>query len=752
MDINLEGSRDGIEAGNYIYQHWRLPVIFLTAYADEATVSRAAACKPFGYLMKPYLPKELYAVMQIARSRHDTEIALNKSERRLTLALEAADLGIWEWESQADQLQGDEKFHEILGGALFPFSTRLNGMIDRIHPDDREQVMESMRTLGFFNCVFRGMRASGGFAWLEMYGHLSKDGPHKQIVVGAIRDISHRKAVEERLRQASVVFSTIAEGILVLDDTGNIISVNPAFTKLTGYQGDEVHGLCPRDFLFQFVDGEPSYDELSASAEGYWSSEINCQRKDGKIFNALQQICVVRDEAGQSCHFVHSISDLSAIRATERELVHLAYHDSLTKLPNRRLLMDNLKKAMACSDRSGQIGALLFIDMDDFKTLNDSLGHDMGDMLLQQIAERLLACVREGDTVARLGGDEFMVMLENLSTELPAAANLAETVGRKIIAVINQPYKLKANEYRCTPSIGATLFEGNRDNIDELIKQADIAMYQSKKNGRNTLSFFDPQMQRSVNRRAALEADLHKALEQREFCLYFQIQVDAWRHPIGAEVLVRWLHPELGLVSPADFIPLAEETGLILSLGAWVMEAACAQIQAWQQEPATSVLVLAVNVSAKQLRQNRFSEEVRDLIKKYQIPAHLLKIEITESMLLTDIEQIIYTMHELKAIGVQFSLDDFGTGYSSLQYLKRLPLDQLKIDQSFVRDLVYDQNDRAIVRTIITMAQSLNLDVIAEGVETEEQREILQKNGCVHFQGYLFGKPVPIEQLDAFLQ
>ncbi|MBX9721016.1 MAG: GGDEF domain-containing phosphodiesterase, partial [Candidatus Obscuribacterales bacterium] len=309
----------------------------------------------------------------------------------------------------------------------------------------------------------------------------------------------------------------------------------------------------------------------------------------------------------------------------------------------------------------------------------------------------------------------------------PAAANLAETVGRKIIAVLNQPYKLKASEYRCTPSIGATLFEGNRDNIDELIKQADIAMYQSKKNGRNTISFFDPQMQRLVNKRAALEVELHRALEQQEFRLYFQIQVDAWRHPIGAEALVRWQHPELGLVSPADFIPLAEETGLILSLGYWVMEAACAQISAWQNRSATSAMVLAVNVSAKQLRQTQFSEEVRNLIKKYQIPAHLLKIEITESMLLTDIEQIICTMRELKAIGVQFSLDDFGTGYSSLQYLKRLPLDQLKIDQSFVRDLVNDQNDRAIVRTIITMAQNLNLDVIAEGVETEAQREVLQK-------------------------
>lgn len=752
MDIHLEGSRDGIEAGNYIYEHWKLPVIFLTAYADEATVSRAAACKPFGYLMKPYLPKELYAVLQIARSRHDTEIKLNKSERRLALAVEAAELGIWEWESQADQLEGDAKFREILGGALFPFLTHLNAMLERIHPDDREHVRESLSKSGFFNCAFRAMREQGGFSWLEMYGHLSDEGPHKKIVVGALRDISHRKMVEERLRQASVVYSTIAEGILVLDQHGHIISINPAFTRLTGYQEVDVTGLDPHEFLFQFVDGEPSYAELAASKDGYWSSEINCQRKDGKLFNALQQICVVRDEGGQSCHYVHSISDLSAIRATERELVQLAYHDPLTKLPNRRLLMDRLKKAMATSHRNGQVGALLFIDIDDFKTLNDSLGHDMGDMLLQQIAERLLACVREGDTVARLGGDEFMVMLENLHSELASAASLAETVGRKIISIINQPYQLKSGEYRCTPSIGATLFEGNRDNIDELIKQADIAMYQSKKNGRNTLSFFDPQMQRSVNKRAALEAELYKALEHGEFRLFFQVQVDHWRHPVGAEALIRWQHPELGLISPIEFIPIAEESNLILSIGHWVLESACAQISAWQKNPATSALVLAVNVSARQLRQIRFSDEVRRLIEQYQVPAHRLKIEITESMLLVDIEQIIHTMRELKTCGVQFSLDDFGTGYSSLQYLKRLPLDQLKIDQSFVRDLVNDLNDRAIVRTIITMAQNLNLDAIAEGVETEAQKELLEKKGCVHFQGYLFGRPVPIEQFDAYLQ
>ncbi len=439
-------------------------------------------------------------------------------------------------------------------------------------------------------------------------------------------------------------------------------------------------------------------------------------------------------------------------KTAEEEIQNLAFFDPLTGLPNRRLLLDRLSHALASCVRTGREGALLFIDLDNFKTLNDTLGHDFGDLLLKQVANRLTACVREGDTVARLGGDEFVVMIEDLSElELGAAAQV-ETIGEKIMSSLGLHYQLGTHQYHSTPSIGITLFSEQQRDMEELLKQADIAMYQAKKSGRNTLRFFDSKMQNVINTRAELEREMRVAIEQQQFHLHYQVQMDSANSPIGAEALIRWKHPVRGLVPPLEFIPLAEETGLILPIGAWVIDAACAQLQSWQQSPLTSALVLAVNVSAKQFRQSDFANQVHAAVNRHTINPERLKLELTESLLLNDMEETIASMIVLKNIGVQFSLDDFGTGYSSLQYLKQLPLDQLKIDQSFVRDLTSDNSDRAIVRTIIAMAKSLNLDVIAEGVETEEQRLILQDKGCVHYQGYLFSKPVPIDEFNRQLE
>jgi EAL domain-containing protein (putative c-di-GMP-specific phosphodiesterase class I) len=360
--------------------------------------------------------------------------------------------------------------------------------------------------------------------------------------------------------------------------------------------------------------------------------------------------------------------------------------------------------------------------------------------------------VREGDTVARLGGDEFVVMLEELSEQPIEAATQAKAVGEKIIFSLNLPYLLHKHEYHSTPSIGAAMFSNHLYSAEELLKRADIAMYQAKKSGSNTLRFFDPQMQITINNRAALENELRKALENQQFHLYYQIQADSSHRPLGAEALIRWLHPKHGLVSPDQFIPLAEETGLILPIGQWVLETACVQLKAWQHDVQTRDLVLAVNVSAKQFHQPDFVAQVQAAVRHHDINPKLLKLELTESLMLENIEDTIASMNTLSELGIKFSLDDFGIGYSSLQYLKRLPLDQLKIDQSFVRDLVIDGNDRAIVRTIIAMAHSLNLDVIAEGVETEEQLLLLLNKGCTHYQGYLFGKPIPIEQFEERLK
>lgn len=574
----------------------------------------------------------------------------------------------------------------------------------------------------------------------------------KSIYTAILRDTTRRKQVEAELRIAAAAFES-QEGMLITDANGVILRVNQAFTESTGYTADEAVGQTPR-LLKSGHHSAAFYRAMweTINLTGTWQGEIWDRRKNGEIYPKWLTITAVKGDGGVVTHYVGSHIDITERKAAEEEVKLLAFYDPLTRLPNRRLLLDRLRQALASSVRSGRKGALLFIDMDNFKTLNDTLGHDIGDQLLQHVARRLESCVREGDTVARLGGDEFVVMLEDLNEKNIEAAAQTEVVGEKIFASLNRPYQLAMHEHHSTPSIGVTLFSGQQQTVDELLKQADIAMYQAKKAGRNALRFFDPQMQDTVNLRAAIENELRNALENHQFHLYYQIQVDSSHHPLGAEALIRWIHPERGLVSPAQFIPVAEETGLILPIGQWVLESACAQLKAWQQEVLTCDLVLAVNVSAKQFRQVDFVAQVQAAVQHHAINPMRLKLELTESMLFENIEEIISTMNALKDIGVLFSLDDFGTGYSSLQYLKQLPLDQLKIDQSFVRDIAVDSSDKAIVSTIIAMSQSLGLDVIAEGVETEDQRQFLLDAGCSHYQGYLFGRPVPIEKFDEKLK
>jgi diguanylate cyclase (GGDEF)-like protein/PAS domain S-box-containing protein len=556
----------------------------------------------------------------------------------------------------------------------------------------------------------------------------------------------------QELRIAAAAFEA-QEGIIITDAQGVILRVNQAFTEATGYTTEEVVGQTPR----LLKSGRHDADFYAAMWEciqrsGSWQGEIWDRRKNGEIYPKWLTITAIKAADGAVTHYVGTQTDMTERKAAEEEIKSLAFYDPLTRLPNRRLLMDWLEHALASAARSGRAGALLFIDLDNFKILNDVLGHDIGDLLLQQVAQRLMTCVRRGDTVARLGGDEFVVILEDLSEQVGEAALQTETIGEKILAALNHPYQLAEHEHHGTASIGAAIFHAHQKSIGELLKQADIAMYQAKKAGRNSLRFFDPQMQTNISVRASLEKELRDAIENQQFQLYYQIQVDSSLHALGAEALIRWITPERGMVSPAQFIPLAEETGLILPIGAWVLETACAQLKAWQQRALTRDLVLAVNVSAKQFRQIDFVAQVRDALQRHAIPPMLLKLELTESLLLENIEDTIATMTALNETGVQFSLDDFGTGYSSLQYLKRLPLHQLKIDQSFTRDIGLDINDETIVRTIIAMAQNMSLDVIAEGVETEQQRQLLLKNGCTHYQGYLFGRPVPIEQFEALLK
>ncbi len=449
------------------------------------------------------------------------------------------------------------------------------------------------------------------------------------------------------------------------------------------------------------------------------------------------------------------IQDLIERKRAEEKIAELAFFDQLTGLPNRTLLMDRLQQAMAASSRSGSHGALLFIDLDNFKTLNDTLGHDMGDTLLKQVAQRLTPCVREGDTVARLGGDEFVVILAGLNTGESDAASGIETVAEKILAELNKPYQLDNLLHRSTASIGVTLFRSDLVAIDDLMKQADLAMYRSKAAGRNTISFFDPDMEASVKERATLEIDFRRAIHEKQFLLYYQAQLVSDMgidRIVGAEALVRWQHPQRGIVLPAEFIPMAEETGLILPLGHWVLETACTQLAIWATQPEMAHLTVAVNVSAYQLRQHDFVDQVLAVLDKTGANPQRLKLELTESLLVSNVEEVIEKMFALKVKGVGFSLDDFGTGFSSLSYLKRMPLDQLKIDYSFVREVLSDLNDASIAKTIIALARSLGLGVIAEGVETESQRDFLFSAGCKAYQGFLFSRPLPLDGFEEFSQ
>ena len=572
-------------------------------------------------------------------------------------------------------------------------------------------------------------------------------------IVGAViafQDIAERKRIEADLGIAAVAFET-QEAIFISDAASRILRVNRAFTRVTGYSAEEVLGRTP-SMLKSDRHDVAFYREMwrTLASEGHWQGEMWNRRKNGEDYPEWLTITAVRNAEGVVCHYVAAFLDMTQRKRAEQQIEYMALYDPLTDLPNRRLLRERVVQALATSHRTRRHGALLFIDLDNFKTLNDTRGHDVGDRLLVQVARRLRKCVREGDTVARLGGDEFVAMLEGFSSAIDEALAQIKMVSELIVDELNLPYQLDEGEHHSSASIGITLFRETDVSFDELLKRADLAMYQAKAAGRNTLRFFDPAMQAAVERRALLEADLRRALRQGEFLLHHQPQVNRAGELLGAEALLRWRHPERGMVMPGEFIPLAEASGLIVPIGQWVLEAACAQLAAWQQDPLRAGLTLAINVSARQFRRPEFAHQVRVALAVSRAPAARLKLELTESLLLEGVEEVIERMMELKALGVSFSLDDFGTGYSSLAYLKRLPLDQLKIDQSFVRDVLTDENDAAIARTILALGRTFGLTVIAEGVETEGQREFLVRHGCDAFQGYLFGEPAEVEALPGF--
>ena len=571
---------------------------------------------------------------------------------------------------------------------------------------------------------------------------------------------AERVATELALRGSEARFRAVVDGaldaVVTIDESGCLVEFNPAAERIFGYTRQQVIGrplsevIIPPSMRSAHTKGHQNFLQTGEQKIFDQRVEMVAMRADGSEFPVELTITSLKDKGLPLV--TGFIRDITKRKKAEENIHNLAFFDPLTGLPNRRLLLDRLQQAFATSARAHTHGAMLFIDLDNFKALNDSRGHDVGDLLLIEVTQRLRITVRDEDTVSRLGGDEFVVLLEGLNANVAQAAAEARSVGEKLLEEIDKPYQLQGIEHHSSSSIGMCLFSGNDVNIDELFKRADTAMYEAKAAGRNTLRFFDPAMQVAIEHRVKLESQLRRAIAEQQFSLHYQVQVDADRNIFGVEALLRWHHPLGAIVSPGEFIWAAEENGLIIPIGRWVIHQACEQIKRWEALPYASKIQLAVNVSARQFKQVDFVEIIRGCLEFTGINPGLLKLELTESLIMEDIDNTIEKMQAIRAMGVRFSMDDFGTGYSSLAYLKTLPLTQIKIDQSFVSDIATDANDATIVQTIIVMSRTLGLNVIAEGVETEEQFALLKHYGCTQFQGFLFRQPVPLETLDQLLQ
>ena len=681
------------------------------------------------------------------------EQALLATEKEFRLLAESMPQIVWITRTNGESIYLNQQWVDYTGLSLE--ESYGHNWSNALHPDDQQRAWDAWQTAitnkSSYSLECQIRRADGVYRWWLDRGIPVFDETGKIYKwFGTCTDIHELKESEKSLRIAAIAFES-QEAMIITDAMQTILKVNQAFTRITGYSAEDVVGNTPA-MLKSGKQDKQFYDTMweALNRDKLWAGEIWNRRKNGELYPEWLSISAVTDANGQVSNYIGAFTDISANKKLEETIHHLAFYDPLTHLPNRRLMRDRLKQALISRKLKSRYGAILFIDLNDFKTLNDTKGYDSGDLLLIRVSTNLQAAVHEDDTVARTGGNEFVVLVDALDISTELAATQAEAIAKRILAAISQPFNLRGYEYRCSASIGIALFHSHTISVDELIKQADMAMHQAKKIGKNTLCFFDPVIQEALQFRVQLESWMHKALNE-QYELYYQLQVDDKGKTTGAEALIRWNHPEQGIISPADFIPLAEETGLILPIGQWVLETACMQLKAWEHNQTTQHLVLAVNVSAKQFTQKDFVKQVLATLEKTGANPNKLKLELTESMLVTNIEDIIAKMNNLRIKGVKFSLDDFGTGFSSLSYLKRLPLDQLKIDQSFVHDALIDLNDAAIINAVIALGQSLGMEVIAEGVETQGQRNFLEAQGCTHYQGYFFSKPLPVKEFEQLL-
>ena len=727
-----------------------LPIILVSGSVGEEKAVQLMKQGVWDFLLKNNLSRLVPTLERSLReaadriARHKAERELRSSEARANLILETAPVAMLVTDEQGRIVQTNWRANELFG---YPASVLRTLTVEALVPEASRSHHAGLRQefgrrgearMMGRGCEVYALRSDGrqfpaeiGLGPIEIDGH-----PH---VIVSVADITEQKQTQRQMELAASAFENMAEAIMVTDAENRIISVNRAFTEITGYEFEEVEGKDPK--LLSSGHHEPGFFQSLWSAlreNGSWRGEIWNRRKGGALYLEWLTITIIRDHSERINRYVGVFADITEQRAAMDRIEYLAHHDPMTGLPNRALLGDRLQQYLLQAERSNEPIAVIFLDLDRFKTVNDSLGHSVGDELLREVAERLRRCVRESDTVARLGGDEFVVVLP----EVEDAEGVTRVV-RAIIEIVSRPMEISGNAIQMTPSIGISLYPQDGSNVNTLLKNADNAMYHAKSAGRSTYCYFSAEMNVRARERFRIETELRDALINQEFVLYYQKQVDSFSCAIvGAEALLRWQHPQRGLLAPGQFLEVAEESGLIVPIGQWVLQEACRQSKLWLQSG--HPLRIAVNLSAKQFKQGMgVLTMVTEALEETALPGCFLELELTESLLVEPNNETLSTLHGLKALGVRLSLDDFGTGYSSLSYLKRYPINQLKIDKGFVDGVSNDPDDRAITEAVIALARSLKLDTVAEGVETEAQLATLRELGCGKIQGYYFGRPVP---------
>ncbi|ALO45763.1 two-component system response regulator [Pseudohongiella spirulinae] len=749
MDIHLNDTLDGVDIANIINQKFHIPVIFVTAYSEDSTMGRATQARPYGYLLKPFSERDLYAVISISLERSKWDQEIQRREAQLRLAIDAANMGTWEiGENTGNPIVLANLPHPDLAHVSSWDEFRpLIAIADRGRVDLEINALQR-RIKRSIEVEFEIVDTQKRQRFYTLYGISGNRGDeHCCDAVGVIQDITERKRMEKDLRQAALVFNTSSEAIVIADESLKVISANAAFYRITGLEEPDVQGQ-PLALLSADSIGRQARRQMTAKLKrgASWRGEIRSYRRNQQVFHALVNVSRMTHNGSAARQYVILISDITEIRSAQAELAYIAYYDSLTELPNRHLFMDRLNMALAHAERTARRLAILFIDLDHFKRVNDALGHQIGDQMLRTISDRLRSVLRSSDTLCRIGGDEFIVIANTYGT-----LQDLEVLARKIIDVVHQPLTLGKTEFTPGCSVGISIYPDDTSDKDDLVKMADTAMYSAKTMGRGCYSFYQPQMTRQVAHYLNREQELRNALQNNEFVLHYQPQFSADELSIiGVEALIRWQHPEAGLLSAAEVIPVAEHSNLIVDVGKWVIGEACRQYRTWVDAGLPGVRI-AVNVAVRQLKDPQFVSIVADALAAHAMPGEFLELEVTESSLQNS-EDSVSALRRIESLGVTISIDDFGTGYSCMSSLKLLPIHRLKVDQSFVRDIPGDRNDCAIATAIIVLGHELGLQVIAEGIETREQSEFICAAGCDELQGYLFSKPLPAESLADLLR